>query len=633
MKDRQINFGPYRLDETNECLWCGEEAVSVRPKVFAVLKYLVARSGELVTKQQLLEGVWPDTFVGDAVLKDSIRQLREALGDEVKSPQFIQTVHRRGYRFIAPVTEVISEIPQGARPEPAFGVPRFSSYQHSASPNPAPPNLLGREDVLSQLLNCLEIALTTHSQVMFVTGEAGIGKTTLVEAFLEQVPALHNVWIARGQCLEQYGAGEPYLPVLEALSRLVQEQPSGPIIDLLSCHAPSWLAQMPWLMAFSDQGLSPPLTLAAEVTRERMLREMAEAIDIFTAERPLVLVLEDLHWSDYSTLDLVSYLASRRNSARFMLVGTYRPVEVILRDHPLKGVKQELQLHKQCSELALDYLTREIVAQFLDLKFPGHRFPETLAAMIHQRTEGNPLFMINVAEYLVSEKIIAENDGVWQLQVELDEVELDVPENIRNLIEKHIERLSPEDQRVLEGASVVGMDCSAIAISAGLAEDVLRIEEVCDGLARSHHFLLPAYLATLPDGTLTPRYRFIHALYLDVLYKRVAPTRRSQIHGRIGVRGEAIYGDRVGEIAAELAVHFEQARDAVRGVKYLQMAAENAARRSAHHEAKALARRALELIQTLSATPERSQQQLTLENLLSQSRTALKKSSPEITDS
>ncbi len=119
--------------------------------------------------------------------------------------------------------------------------------------------------------------------------------------------------------------------------------------------------------------------------------------------------------------------------------------------------------------------------------------------------------MINVIEYLVSKEVVGERNGVWRLQVELDEVELDVPENIRNLIEKHIERLTPEEQRVLEGASVVGMDCSAVAISAGLAEDVLRIEEVCDELARSHQFLLPAYLAKLPDGTLTPRYRFIES--------------------------------------------------------------------------------------------------------------------------
>lgn len=589
MGNKQITFGPFRLDEPNECLWRGSQAIQLRPKAYAVLRYLVAHTSTLVTKQQLLDNVWPDTFVSDAVLKDCIRQLREVLGDEAKSPRFIETAHRRGYRFIA---QIIDEIDQTSAPlrESTSVFPRFTALPPPATLPLARVNMLDREPALTQMQGWLERALAADSQVVFVTGEAGIGKTTVVEAFLEQVAAPHNVWVARGQCLEQYGSGEAYLPVLDAFSRLGREHHrSQQLIEILRHHAPTWLVQMPGLTSGAEREMLQEQVLG--VTRERMLREMAEAIEALTAERPLVLVLEDIHWSDYSTLDLVSFLARRRHAARLLLIGTYRPLEVIVTEHPLRVVKQELQLHKLCHELPLEYLTPEAVAEFLLLKFPAHRFPAGLRAMIHQRTEGNPLFMINVLEYLVDEKIIAEQDGRWELQVALDEVELGVPENIRNMIEKHIERLTPEEQRVLEGASVVGMDCSAVAMSAGLAEDVVRIEEICDGLARRHHFLLPAYLAELPDGTITPRYRFIHALYLDVLYKRVAPTRRAQIHGRIGERGERVYGDRVGEIAAELAVHFEESRDYVRAVKYLQLAAENAARRSADHEAVTLARR------------------------------------------
>src|SRR5215207_5261712 len=101
--DREITFGPFRLDKADERLLRDSRVIALRPKAFAVLKYLLERPGQLVTKQQLLDAVWPDTFVGDAVLKDSIRQLREALGDDVKSPRFIETAHRRGYRFIGDV--------------------------------------------------------------------------------------------------------------------------------------------------------------------------------------------------------------------------------------------------------------------------------------------------------------------------------------------------------------------------------------------------------------------------------------------------------------------------------------------------------------------------------------------------
>jgi len=616
MRGRQIVFGPFRFDESNECLWRGSQAIQLRPKAFAVLRYLIDHNGTLVTKQKLLDDVWPETFVGDAVLKDCIRQLRQALDDDPKSPLFIETAHRRGYRFIAPLVDG-APVPS-ANDAASFPTPTSSQPTYSPNVPGSPAKILGRETALAQMRKCLDQALAGHVQVMFITGEAGIGKTTLVETFLEKLGS--DVCVLRGQCLEQYGSGEAYLPVLDAISQ-VGDKP--PLVEILRKYAPTWIVQIPSIAGVSGRESLQEKSLG--VTRERMLREIAEALEMMTTVTPVVLFLEDLHWSDYSTLDLVSYLARRRQAAKLLLIGTYRPVEVIVSEHPLRGVKQELHLHKLCQELPLEYLSQEAVNDFLQIMFPANRFPSALAALIHQRTEGNPLFMVNVIEFLIQESVLVEEDGCWNLQLDLFEVEPGVPENIRQMIEKHIERLDPAEQRILEGASVVGMDCSAIAISAGLEEDVVRIEEICDGLARKHHFLFPAYLAELPDHTITPRYRFIHALYLDVLYKRVAPTRRSQIHGRIGERGEAIYGERVGEIAAELAVHFEQSQDFARAVKYLLLAAENAIRRSADHEALALSRRGLELVETLPQSPQRDEQQYTLQSILSSSSQRLDK--------
>ena len=124
-----------------------------------------------------------------------------------------------------------------------------------------------------------------------------------------------------------------------------------------------------------------------------MLREMGDALEALTASLPLVLILEDLHWSDYSTLDLISYLARQRQPAQLMLIGTYRPVELIVSGHPLRAVKQELLAKQQCEELPLEYLDKEAVAKYLSVRFPANRFPEQLAALIRDRTEGNPLFM------------------------------------------------------------------------------------------------------------------------------------------------------------------------------------------------------------------------------------------------
>jgi DNA-binding winged helix-turn-helix (wHTH) protein/predicted ATPase len=614
---REIAFGQFRLDLINECLWQGTRAISLRPKAFAVLKLLIESPGQLLTKQQVLDSVWPGTFVGDAVLKDNIRQLREALDDDAESPIYIETAHRRGYRFIGKTSE---PVPSKNVTELVLAplAPKIAGSTASA----AEIGVLGRDMELARLRGWLDHALAGDRQVVFVTGEAGIGKTTLVQAFLKQVEEVPGIRVARGQCLEHYGAGEAYLPLLDGFSRLCRSHGGDQVLNLLRNQAPTWLAQMPSLVPQSERANLQSQTMGA--TRERMLREMAEAIETLSSETPLLLFLEDLHWSDYSTVDLVSFLARRQDLARLMIIGTYRPVDVIVADHPLKGVKRELQAHGLSRELALECLSEEAVAQYLATRFPGHQFPTRLTRTVYQRTEGTPLFMVDLVEYFTDQKAIVEEQGTWKLHVDLSEVEQGVPSNVRDLIQKQIERLSPDERAVLEAASVAGMECSSVAIASGLENTVEWVEEHCEQLARRHHFLSPAWLVELPDGTVTPRHRFIHVLYKEVPYRLMAPMRRSQIHRRIGERGIAIYGDRASEIAAELAMHFEQSRDWPHALEYLLLAAENAAARSAHHEAIDLANRGLEAVQLLPDAAEHAKQEMKLRMILSVSLTAIK---------
>src|SRR5262249_15909045 len=364
--------------------------------------------GSLVTKQQVLESVWPQTFVGDAVLKDCIRQLRDALGDNAQAPCYIETAHRRGYRFIArpvgPPLILHSEVADRLHP-------------HRPEIKEAPASVLGRGAELKKLAGWLNRAVTGERQVVFVTGEAGIGKTTLVQALQQQALQPDKISIARGQCLEHYGAGEAYMPVLDAFSRLGRTDEGARIVECFRRNAPTWLAQIPSLVPPNERESLQTQALGA--TRERMVREMADAVEVLTKDKPLMLVLEDLHWSDFSTIDLISYLARRRDPARLMIVGTYRPVEVILDEHPVKSVKRELQAHGLCNELPLEYLTEKAVAEYLASRFPGHQFFGRLARIIHRRTEGNPLFMVNVIEYLVDEGSVTQVDGTWKLPTDL----------------------------------------------------------------------------------------------------------------------------------------------------------------------------------------------------------------------
>src|SRR5262249_3229738 len=293
---RQLRFPPFRLDPDNACLWRGPKAIRLTPKAFAVLQCLVESPGQLVTKDLLLERVWPKTVVGDAVLKVCVREIRRALGDRVGAPRYVATVHRQGYRFIADVAEA-AETPARSAEAPRVPVAEAPAPRRPRYRSLAP--LVARDPAPEHLQAWFDSAWRGSRQVVFVTGEQGIGKTTVVEAFLERVAADPRVWIAQGQCVETFGASEPYHPVLDALARLCRESGREPLVALLRKQAPTWLVQMPWLLDATDRDALQRELLGA--TRERMLREMAELVEALTTEAPLVLVLEDLHWSDTAT--------------------------------------------------------------------------------------------------------------------------------------------------------------------------------------------------------------------------------------------------------------------------------------------------------------------------------------------
>src|SRR5262249_39373181 len=376
----------------------------------------------------------------------------------------------------------------------------------------APSHVVGRDAELAQLSACLDEARAGRRRIVLVTGEPGIGKTTLVDAFVaslegpesgtSQASAGRPVRIGRGQCIEQYGAGEAYLPILEALGRLCRETGGERLIALLERHAPIWLAQMPTLLDAPE--LEALQRRMAGATRERMLREMTEALDAIAADQPLVLWLEDLHWSDVSTLELLAMLGRRRESARLLVIGTYRPVDVIVRGHPLREVKHELEVHGQCEELPLRLLTEEAVEEFLASRLDVTERAEplrTLARSIHRRTEGNPLFVVNVVQDLVQHGGLIAGDGRCTAGPAANALATRVPESLRVMIERQLDQLDGDDRRVLDVASVAGGDFSAAAVAAGMDAPLEAIEQRCAALVRRGLFLTAKGLEQWPDGT------------------------------------------------------------------------------------------------------------------------------------
>ncbi|HET9556529.1 MAG TPA: AAA family ATPase, partial [Actinomycetota bacterium] len=365
-------FGDCQLDDQRYELRRAGVPCHLEPQVFEVLAHLVRHRDRVVPRTELLDEIWGSRFVTDSALASRVKAARRAIGDSGREQGVIRTVHGRGYQFLAPVQE-------GAGPDP---VPPVAGV--------AP---VGREAELERLGRLYGLAEAGRRQLVFVTGEAGIGKSTLVEAFAAGVERERAGLVARGQCLEQRGGPEPYLPVFDALDRLCRADPGA--VALLSRLAPTWLIQMPALVEPGDRDDLGRRALGG--TRERMLREAAEALEAVAAERPLVLVLEDLHWADPSTVDLLEWLARRPTPARLLLVGTYRPADALAGAAPIADTGAGLRLRGLASELRLGELGVPAVATVLGRDLPGADVPEELARLVHRRTDGVPLFVVQLA--------------------------------------------------------------------------------------------------------------------------------------------------------------------------------------------------------------------------------------------
>jgi DNA-binding winged helix-turn-helix (wHTH) protein/tetratricopeptide (TPR) repeat protein len=624
--EHQLSFARYRLDLASEQLWCGSQEIPLPAKAFALLRYLVEHAGQLVSKAELFTALWPGTVVTDGALTYCVGEVRRALGDDPKAPQFIETVHRRGYRFLPTVTTAppvaSSQYPVASRKaETRSSQLTTDRWQRTIL-------LVGREPELAQLHQLLDRARDGERQIVFVTGEPGIGKTTLVGAFRLSL-AGQSLWVGHGQCIEQHGAGEAFLPVLDALGRLARETEGARLIEILRTYAPMWLVQLP---AFIDgEELETVQRKVQGASHERMLRELAEALERLAAEQPVIIVLEDLHWSDVSTLDLLAFLARRKDPARLLVIGTYRPVEMLNDGHPLQGVTQELYAHQLATELALRVLSEAETATYLAARFQvpspltregqgegeRARVLQNLAPLLHHRTGGNPLFLVSTVDELETQGVLTRGDNFEALPEEV--ANIGIAESIRHLVARQSGRLSAEERQMLEAASVAGMEFSAAAVAAALKTDTMAIERYCEQLAERQHFLRRVGIEEWPDGTLAARYSFLHALYQQLWHERVTPTQLQQQHLRIGERKEQAYGVRTREIATELAVHFEQGRDYRKMVQYLEHAGKNALRRAAQHEALSHFSKGLEVLKLLPETLELTRSELILNLALSAS--------------
>ena len=596
-----IDFLDFRIDRRGGRLTRAGETIALRPKTWAVLLYLAERPGMLVSREDLLDAVWPDVAVTPDTLTKSIGELRLALGDDSKTPRCIETVHRRGFRFIA---ETRASGP--GSPTPGSG----GVESKGGSQQPETGVFVGREDELGRLSAHLAKARLGERQIVFVTGSPGVGKTALVDAFLDS-PGVSNgpspVWVGRGACVDQHGTREPYMPVLDALERLAHRPDAERLTTLLRRVAPTWLVQIPWLVGDGAKVVWQSLQAARA---ERMPREFAALVEALSTNLTVVLVLEDLHWSDAATVDLLSVLAQRREPARLLVIGTYRAAEAVVQHHVLSRAVRTLQMRRQCVDLPLHELDTEEVERYLEERFPGAEFAAELARLLHEYTDGNPLLVVAVLENMLSRGWILETAPGWALSTPVQKLQLEMPDDARRMIEMQFDGLSPADRRLLQVASVVGKEFAMQPVAAALGCGVEDAEARCEALARAHSFLRFSGASEWPDTRTAQHYAFSHELYRHAAYAEIPEGLQRRLHQEIGEAIEAAYGERATTVAPELAAHFERSGDYARTVVYLAAAAQRARQRFANREAAGYLETALALAEALPDTHERRLREL-----------------------
>ena len=550
------------------------------PKAFDVLRYVIEHADRVVTQDELLEAIWPETYVNPEGIRKYVLEIRKVLGDQRNPPAFIETLPKRGYRFIAKVTDEWKPAPSAAM--------SFASG-----------NMVGRDGALAQLVEFLKIAESGQRQIIFVTGEAGIGKTTLVDMFQQYIHGQPSVRIARGQCIEGFGGIEAYYPMLEAVGSLLQQGEDDSLVRTLAKWAPTWLIQFPALV--KPEQREPLQREILGSTRERMVREICETLEAITAQTPLVVILEDLHWVDPSTLDLISALARRRELSKLLLLATYRPVDVLLTQSPLKALKQDLLVRHLCHEIAIERLEESEVADYLAKSFRTSSLPAGLANLIHQNSGGNPLFMAAIVQDLVKKGLIAEELGQLRLNAPVEEVYPGIPETLQQMLEIQLEQLNVEERRILQSGCVVGEHFSVWAVAAMLDDAAASIEEACDKLAGRQQFIRSAGIHAAADGSPSARYEFRHSLYRQALYRSLTGMNRAKLHLRLGEKLMPVCTGGKPELASELALHFEEGRDHARAARCLMLAAENTAKRFSYRDTVRILRHGLELMDDQAA--------------------------------
>lgn len=576
----RYRFAGVELDVGRRQLRRGDKHVSLQNKPLAILLYLIEQRQRAVGKDEIFRQVWPDEFVTDSSLAVCITKIRKALGESAAAQSTIQTVHGFGYRFVAAVEE--------ASPGPG-----------STSDVGAGSYIVGREAELASLHAAWRRAARGERIVALLCGDAGIGKTSLVQTFVERLAdEAAEAWILRGDCLDLRAGTEPLLPLIDALTQACHGSDAAYAIETLRDRAAPWLLQLPGILKPEER--RQLRDEARDVLPGRLLRMLGDAVTALAAHRPLILVIEDLHWADPTTLDGLTRIARERSPAPLLLLGTLRPEFSTAERRPLFDFVDGMTRQPTTVEIALDGLSRDAVVSFVERSSPRLQATPELCQRLFERTGGHPLFLRTAADHL-------ENGG------DLDTV----PPDLHRTIDLDIATRSRAEQHLIEAAAVVGQEVVAALVAAAVEVPLADVEDSLLAITRQTRWIEALETETWPDGSVSRRFRFRHAYHVDVALGRASPSRQRQWHGRIAERLCSAFADAAtGPIVMRMARHYAAAGDIEAALSCCDRTLAEAHESYSHERIVATAEMALGLVAQLAPSAARDRRELALRLVL-----------------
>jgi DNA-binding winged helix-turn-helix (wHTH) protein len=577
-----LRFGPFEIDPTRAELRKRGLKVQVQELPVRVLGMLLERPGEVVSREAFFARLWPNEADGilDDNLNTAVRKLRLALGDSARRPGYIETVPRRGYRFAAPVEcDTLAPAPQLAADDvsltPAAGMRALSQL------------FVGRERELAEMHSALDSALAGREQLLIVAGEAGIGKTRLVERLADEASA-RGIAVLWGRSLEERG-GPPYWPWVQVLRALISASDDEQLAEEMGAGAADVASIVPELAARLD--VQPPEAFDhAEQSRFRLFESIAGYLQRIARRTPLLIVLDNLHWAGRPSLLLLEFLAQSLLDGPVLFVGTYRGSEVS-RQHPLFDMLGSLNRDSRFIRLHLRGLSPQDLRDYLG-RIMGAPPPAGLVDAIHQQTEGNPFFMAEVVRLLLAEGVVVPGRRGIEAPPGRPLV-IRIPEGISEVIGKRLNHLSKECNGVLSAAAVIGRGFSFRVLRALVRElDDGALQRVLD---EAENAGVIEHEANAPQ-----RYRFNHALIRETLYDEQSASRRAQCHAAIGDVIERLHRADPGPYLPVLAHHFSEAARSghnAKALEYNTRAAAKAESLLAYEEAAGYYQTALEMLE------------------------------------